>query len=91
MLKGRIRENHMKRNVVLDLDDCLANFRDPMCSLLNEKTKNTLHSNTWHSYNVGETFYGITDKQFCDYIIEHNILENILPHNGNPFTFIRIN
>lgn len=81
----------MKRNVVLDLDDCLANFRDPMCSLLNEKTLNTLHWNAWHSYNVGETFYGITEKQFCDYIIEHNILENIKPHDESKSLLSELN
>lgn len=71
----------MDKNVVLDLDDCLADFREPMCTLLRNITRKDIHWHSWDTYNVGESFYGITGEEFCDSIIEHNILENLKPHS----------
>lgn len=71
--------NKYKPSVILDLDDTLINFREPMCQLLNKLTDKGIHWKEWNCYGVGD-FYDMTGEEFCEYIVEHEILQNLEPH-----------
>lgn len=72
---------NMKKVVALDLDDTIASFREPMYQLLKKLTDKDVHWNDWDRYHVGEYFYDMSGVDFCNHIVEHEVLQNIEPHD----------
>ena len=69
------------KTLLFDLDDTLASFREPMYNLLRTLTDKDIHWSQWEKYHVGQSYYGITNEKFCDYIVEHGVLETLKPHD----------
>jgi 5'(3')-deoxyribonucleotidase len=69
-----------QKTIVLDLDDSIANLRDPMNLALNNYTNKNIHWNDWHQFNIVE-LYNLNIQQFYECIIENKLLENLIPHS----------
>ena len=74
----------MKKNIVLDLDDTLADFCNHIIEVLNK------HHGTDHKKGDKEDYtfsmYGYQDHEFVKAMIDHKIIENIKPFFGTKET-----
>jgi len=66
------------RIAALDIDDSLANLRDPLMHTLNEYTGKNIHWEEWDAYNLAE-IYGMTISDFYACLLESDILRNVKP------------
>ena len=67
------------KTIAFDLDDTLVSFREPMCNLLNDLTNSDIHWDKWKTYDAA-SYYGMTSEEFCQQIVEHEILKKLQPH-----------
>lgn len=67
--------------VAFDLDDVLANLRDPMMTMLRQRTGKNIHWNQWQSYELGP-LYGTSSEKIMEWVLEDQVLENatLEPH-----------
>lgn len=70
----------MIKTVVFDIDDTIADLRNPMCKALNAFSKKDFHWKQWKSFDIVSK-YEIRVDDFYKCIVENNILENIKPHS----------
>jgi 5'(3')-deoxyribonucleotidase len=60
--------------VVFDLDDVLANLRDPMMTMLRQRTGKNIHWNQWQSYELGP-LYETSSEKIMEWVLEDEVLE----------------
>jgi 5'(3')-deoxyribonucleotidase len=60
--------------VVFDLDDVLANLRDPMMTMLRQRTGKNIHWSQWQSYELGPR-YGTSSDNIMEWVLEDEVLE----------------
>lgn len=76
-------ENDMnKKTVILDIDDTLANFREPACKLFKEKTGKDIPWKQWNCYRL-DKIYNIPVNDLLNYVIYGNMLEKLKLHDGS--------
>ena len=68
----------MKKTIVLDCDDTIADLKSLMMESLNKLTGKSLKENDLYKFGIND-IYGITDQGFYDCMINNHILENIKP------------
>lgn len=68
-----------KKSIVFDIDDTIANLKEPMCAALNKFTGKNIHWKDWTDDITNDKIYNIDFKIMCDIIINQNILENLIP------------
>lgn len=68
------------KTIVFDIDDTIADLKNPMCQALNKYTGKTIHWNDWNKFNItDQDLYNISYSELCDVLINGNILQNIIP------------
>ena len=68
------------KTVAVDLDDTIANLRDPLQQLLDDFTGQCIPWKLWNTFKITD-IYNISSEIFYNLIISSNILANIEPHN----------
>lgn len=63
---------------ILDIDDTLANLRDPLMVALNEYTGKDIHWNDWDAYNLAE-IYGMDISDFYACLTDSDVLRKTKP------------
>lgn len=66
------------KTIVFDLDDTLANLKDPMVDCLNSLTGKNLQSSDLFKFDTTD-IYGITNQDFFNCLINNDILDNLEP------------
>jgi uncharacterized HAD superfamily protein len=66
------------RVAALDIDDTLANLRDPLMVALNQYTKKDIHWSEWNVYDLAD-IYEMTVCDFRSCLIESNVLRKVEP------------
>ena len=77
------------KTVICDIDDVLANLKEPMCKLLNEHAKTQIHWNTWDSFFITH-LYDITDDEFYNLLIDSDILSKLEPYPNAVETIAKV-
>ncbi len=70
----------MRKNIVLDLDDSMADFCNHIMEVLNKHHGTNHKKDDKHDYSF--SMYGYDDKEFVQAMIDHEIIENIKPYFG---------
>ena len=66
------------KTIAFDLDDTLANLKDPMIECLNSFTGKKLQSNDLFKFDITD-IYDITNENFFNCLIDNDILQNLEP------------
>lgn len=74
----------MKKNIVLDLDDTLADFCTHIIDVLNEVHGTNHKKDDKEDYTF--SMFGYKDKEFVQAMIDYHIIENIKPFFGTKET-----
>lgn len=69
-----------RKIAVVDVDDTIANLKETMMHTFNGVTGRSLHWSKWGSFNVDD-FYGITEEQFFEIMLQHNVIDRLSPHD----------
>lgn len=70
----------MKKIAIIDIDDTLADLRNPMCNSLNIICEEKYHWTQWTGSSSVETLYGISTTELLGAIEDDLLLENLEPH-----------
>ena len=69
----------MRKIAVIDIDDTLADLRNPMCNSLNMVCEEKYHWEQWTGDNTVENLYDISTDQLLSAIEDDSLLENLIP------------
>lgn len=64
----------MNKWVAFDMDEVLANIREPMCEAINKETGSNIHWKEWKTYNLAEVYEKEIDLK--DVLTRHQVIEN---------------
>jgi 5'(3')-deoxyribonucleotidase len=70
----------MDKWIVLDLDDTLCDFKEPMYAELQKRTGIDLHWENWDTYFLSHRFQ-MSPEDFCNIIIEAGVLDRLEPYS----------
>jgi 5'(3')-deoxyribonucleotidase len=71
-----------EKTIILDLDDTIANLKDPMCNLLKNYSKKDVHWDKWDCFNI-VPMYEINDEEFYSLLIDSSVLDDIKLYDGS--------
>lgn len=66
---------------IFDLDDVLANLRDPIQAALTKRFGKDIHHREWDRYDLSD-IYEVPLNEIVDAFIEHEILDHARPEPG---------
>jgi FMN phosphatase YigB (HAD superfamily) len=66
------------RYIAFDLDDVLANLRDPLMTVLNRETGRDIHWRQWTEYELSG-IYGASVERIMDWVHRFGVLEAATP------------
>jgi uncharacterized HAD superfamily protein len=89
MILEYIPEQQAGTWAVFDLDDTLCDLKDPLARILKEHTELDYHWEDWYDFSISK-MYNLTHAEFCDLIIQSNILESLEPYKESAETLTEL-